>query len=196
MNDVKYVLAMKPYARSNDFCFVSALKHEFAGKKEVVGYGSLKEALKFDDITSAIKALDEMPAWAEGKHQIIATSFTGIYWSVDCYLLLIARAAIRFHEVGEPDEWKTYFDFCHANILHRMEKEGIVFDRNDYQCGFITNERKMHFVSRQEAADIAYYAKQIKKRKPQLFSEDLWDKNGCSLTGISVLNYSEENVNG
>ena len=178
MNDVKYALALNPYARSSDYCFVSTLKHEFAGKKEVLGYSSLEEALKFDDIASAIKALDEMPAWAEGKHQIIATSFTGAYWSVDCFLLLIARAAIRFHEVGKPDEWKTYFDFRHANILHRMEKEGIVFDKSDYQQGFITNERKMHFVSRQEAADIAYYAKQIKERKKQLFSEDLWDMNG------------------
>ena len=194
MSDVKYALAMKPYAHSNDYCFVSALKHEFEGKKEVVGYGSLKQALKLDDIASAIKALDEMPAWAEGKHRIMATSFTGVDWSVNCSFLLIARAAIRFHEVGKPDEWKTYFDFCYTNILRRMKKEGIVFDENDYQCGFVTNERKMHFVSQREAANIAYYAKQIKKRKPQLHPEDLWDKNGCSLTGISVLNYSEKNL--
>lgn len=178
MCEVKYVLATNPYARHNDSYFISTLKHEFKGEKEVLGYSTIEHCLKFDDIASALKALDEMPAWAEGKHQIVATTYTGVYWSVDCYLLLVARAAIRFHEVGKPDEWKTYFDFRHANILNRMRKEGIVFDKTDYQQGFITNERKMHFVSRQEAAGIAYYAKQIKERKPQLFSEDLWDING------------------
>lgn len=178
MQEVKYVLALNPYARCDDYCFVSTLKHEFKGMKEVLGYGTLEQCLKFDDVASALKALDEMPTWAEGKHQIVATSYTGAYWSVDCYLLLVSRAAIRFHEVGKFDEWKTYFDFSHAKILRRMEMEGVVFDRNDYQDGFITNERKMHFVSRQEAAGIAYYAKQIDERKRELFSEDLWDMNG------------------
>lgn len=181
MNEVKYVLALNPYARSNDSCFISTLKHEFKGMKEVLGYSTVEECLKFDDIGSALKALDNMPTWAEGKHQIVAVKYTGAYWWVDCYLLHIARAAIRFHEVGKPDEWKTYFDFRHANILNRMRKEGIVFDKTDYQQGFITNESVMHFVTRQEAAGIAFYAKQINERKPQLFSEDLWDINGNSI---------------
>lgn len=181
MNDVKYVLSMKPYARSNDYCFVSTLKHEFAGKSEVLGYNSLEHCLKFDDVPSVLKALDEMPDWAKGKHQILAVAFNGSYWQVDCYKLLVARAAIRFHEVGKPEEWKTYFDFRHAKILNRMREEGIEFDKTDYQQGFITNERRMHLVSRQEAAGIAYYAGRIDEKKPQLFSEDLWDMNGYSL---------------
>lgn len=188
MSERKYVLAITPYARSNDYCFVSQLKHEFAGRDEVLGYSALEHCLKFDDIPSALKTLDEMPNWAKGRHQIVAVTFNGAYWWIECYKLLIARAAIRFHEVGKPDEWKTYFDFRHAKIFKRMRDEGIECDKNDYQQGFITNERRMHFVSRQEAAGIAYYANQIDERKKELFSEDLWYVNDHSLKEGSELN--------
>ena len=144
------------------------------GGGEVFGYSSLERCLKFKDIGSVLKAFDKMPDWAKGKHQIAAISYTGTYWSVERYLLRISRAAIKFHEIGKPKEWKIYTGFHHADILRQMKSEGIVFDKTDYRQGFITNEGNMHFVTRREAAGIAYCAKQIKERKSQLFSEDLW----------------------
>ena len=55
-----------------------------------------------------------------------------------------------------------------------MYDAGIVYDKSDYQQGFITDEKPMHFVTREEASKIAYEAGQTKELKRTLFSEDLW----------------------
>lgn len=92
--------------------------------------------------------------------------------------LRIARAAIRFHKIDEPDNWQIMYGFNHAEVFRQMKDLGIVYDKKDYQTGFITNEKPMHFVDRQEGAKIALAAGQIKEPKDTLYSEDLWLPNG------------------
>lgn len=86
----------------------------------------------------------------------------------------ITRAAIRFHKVGEPDKWQIWIGWRHAVIFKDMYDAGIAYDKSDYQQGFITDEKPMHFVTREEASKIAYEAGQTKELKSTLFSEDLW----------------------
>ena len=86
----------------------------------------------------------------------------------------IARAAIRYKEIGSND-FKIGIGFRHSIILSEMYKKGVEYDRNDYQMGFITDERPMHFVTRKEAAKIAYEAGQVPELKDTIYSEDLWE---------------------
>ena len=96
----------------------------------------------------------------------------------------IVRAAIRFKQLNSerysPDEYRVKFGWRHSVILKEMQDEGIEYDRNDYEMGFITNERPIHFVSRQEAAKIAYEAGQVPELKNTIYSEDLWGMDGTA----------------
>lgn len=89
----------------------------------------------------------------------------------------IARAAIKFYEVDKPDKERIYFGWNHAEILWKMKNDGIIYDRSNYEQGFITDERPLHFVNRTEAAKIAFESGQVKKLHNKLFSEDFL-KNG------------------
>lgn len=97
----------------------------------------------------------------------------------------IARAAIRFKQLNSKkystDEYRIKIGWRHSEIFREMMSEGIQYDRNDYETGFITDERPMHFVTRQEAAKIAYEAGQIAQLKTTLYSEDLWSAEGYAL---------------
>lgn len=90
----------------------------------------------------------------------------------------ITRAAIKFKHLNSsfhtPEEYRIKIGWRHSDIFCEMYKENIVYDRNDYEMGFITDERPMHFVNRQEAAKIAYKSGQISEPKKILYSEDLW----------------------
>jgi len=86
----------------------------------------------------------------------------------------IARAAIKY-KISGSDEYKIDIGFRHSLILNQMYKNGIKYDRNDYQMGFITDERPMHFVTRKEAAKIAYETGQVSELKDTIYSEDLWE---------------------
>lgn len=72
-----------------------------------------------------------------------------IYWNNDIYDI----------EIG----------YRHADILHRFKGE---VSNNPYDQGFYTS--KGRFVSREEAAQIAFEAGQISEQKTWLFSEDLY----------------------
>jgi len=72
-----------------------------------------------------------------------------IYWQNDIYDI----------EIG----------YRHADILHRFKGEA---SNNPYDQGFYTS--KGRFVSREEAAKIAFEAGQISEQKKRLFSEDLY----------------------
>lgn len=97
-------------------------------------------------------------------------------------MVRIARAAIRFKQLNSdrysPTEYRIMHGWRHNEIFNEMKRNGIVYDRNDYETGFITNERPIHFVNRQEAAKIAYKAGQVPKLLKALYSEDLWGVNG------------------
>lgn len=86
----------------------------------------------------------------------------------------ITRAAIRYKMIGS-NEYKIDIGFRHSVILNQMYLNGIKYDRNDCQQGFITDEYPMHFVSREEAAKIAYEAGQVPELKNTIYSEDLWE---------------------
>ena len=90
----------------------------------------------------------------------------------------ITRAAIKFKHLNSsiynPEEYNIKIGWRHSDIFREMYKENIIYDRNDYEMGFITDERPIHFVNRQEAAKIAYKSGQISKPKEVLYSEDLW----------------------
>lgn len=81
----------------------------------------------------------------------------------------IARAAIKFFELDNPNKERIYFGWNHAEIFQNMRNDGIIYDR--------TNERPIHFVNRTEAAKIAFESGQTKELHNELFSEDFW-KNG------------------
>ena len=78
---------------------------------------------------------------------------------------MIQEAAIR----TIPD-MKVYTGRRHSDIIRANVNVDFAFS----QCeqGFITD--KGEFVSRSEAAKIAYKCGQIKEQKRQLFSEDLY----------------------
>ncbi|MBQ2396244.1 MAG: hypothetical protein II304_04265 [Bacteroidales bacterium] len=90
----------------------------------------------------------------------------------------ITRAAVKFTNLNEPEKskWRHQIKigWRHSEILYDMRDDGIIYDRSDYEFGFITDEKPMHFVDRQEAAKIAYEAGQISELKDNLYSEDLW----------------------
>jgi hypothetical protein len=50
--------------------------------------------------------------------------------------------------------------------------------------GFITNENR--FVGREEAAKIAFAARQIEQEKDILFSEDLWQIHDDVIAGLRI----------
>lgn len=87
----------------------------------------------------------------------------------------IARAAIKFFELDNPNKERIYFGWNHAEIFQNMKNDGIIYDRTNYEMGFITNERPVHFVNRTEAAKIAFEAGQTKELHNELFSEDFWE---------------------
>jgi len=97
-------------------------------------------------------------------------------------MIKIVRAAIRFKQLNSDryssDEYRIKYGWRHHLIFQEMQNEGIVYNRNDYQSGFITNEHPIHFVDREEAAKIAYKAGQTPILKETLFSEDLWNIDG------------------
>jgi hypothetical protein len=62
----------------------------------------------------------------------------------------------------------------HAECYEKCHKQGLRISKRSKDQGFKTNKR--HFVSRVEAAEIAFMAFQIEKPTNILFSEDLWDK--------------------
>lgn len=92
----------------------------------------------------------------------------------------ILCAAIHFDDdqvhVHQPKNVLTGIVICgrrHNNALATLSALGI--NRLDYGHGvqgFITNLNR--FVDREEAAKIAFMAKQIKEEKKKLYSEDLY----------------------
>jgi len=70
MDKVMYVIACSGHPNRTHYSFVSTLAHEFKGKKEVLGYSNLDDALKWDSREIAEKHLKELPDWAKGKHTV------------------------------------------------------------------------------------------------------------------------------
>jgi hypothetical protein len=94
----------------------------------------------------------------------------------------IVRAAIKFKQLNSnrysSNEYRIKYGWRHSEIFREMQKDGIEYDRSDYETGFITDERPIHFVTRQEAARIAYEAGQVPELKNTIYSEDLWSMDG------------------
>ena len=79
LEGVQFVLANK-YSLFNPFdcTYVSTLKHEFAGKEDVLGFSDLEHAICFNTITEVIEAYNEQPEWARKKCRIIPITATFI----------------------------------------------------------------------------------------------------------------------
>lgn len=90
----------------------------------------------------------------------------------------ISRAAIKYHKINDPDNYKIEYGFNHDAVMNSIRAKKDSSDIYEYQYGFITNERPLHFVSRREAAEIAFEAGQISKPKKLLYSDDLFDPKG------------------
>lgn len=79
---------------------------------------------------------------------------------------IIAAAAIKW-------EGKIYLGRRHCDIIHYMYKKGIkTYKMPQSAQGFVDVEGVWH--TRTEAAKKAFRCGQIKKKKPVVFSEDLW----------------------
>lgn len=80
---------------------------------------------------------------------------------------MIVAAAIKMdgHVFGLPAPNR------HHDIIHQIAGKGFELPVRGEQ-GFIDDT--LGFVDRRRAALIAYDCEQIDKRKPELFSEDLW----------------------
>lgn len=74
-------------------------------------------------------------------------------------------------------EWGTVMcghrhPHCIAAFVALTGKKSVTPECGEYQQGFLTNTNR--FVSREDAANIAYESGQITERKRELFSEDLY----------------------
>jgi hypothetical protein len=77
--------------------------------------------------------------------------------------------------VGNPyniDKGYVICGFRHTNIIATHYKLTGQITRVENEQGFLTSANR--FVSREEAADIAFEAGQTKDRKVKLFSEDIY----------------------
>ncbi len=87
---------------------------------------------------------------------------------IDCYIdrVIIASAILS--------RGKLWTGTRHNDIQKEMEKDS----GSDLfkQLGFITND--VIFLGRKTAARIAFEAGQIEKNHDELFSENLWDRDG------------------
>lgn len=71
MFEVKYAISLLGHPSPCVSGFVSQLSHEFAGKKEVLSYTDLNNALKWDTEEKANQILKELPDWAKNKHKVV-----------------------------------------------------------------------------------------------------------------------------
>lgn len=81
-NDFKYAIARKYYGSKSSYDFISSLAHEFAGKKEVIGYLDLSNALYYDTQEQAENILKSQPEWVRNSHIVIP--FEKLPWG--CFL--------------------------------------------------------------------------------------------------------------
>lgn len=94
---------------------------------------------------------------------------------------LIKHAAVK-----SADGW-IFIGKCHADCLHKMHHINVPYGKGAENQGFITSEGR--FVSRNEAARIAFLADQIEGCTNLLFSENLWSPmydgkfNYCQIKG-------------
>lgn len=80
---IKYVLVMKYCGfYAHNYEFISQLAHEFAGKKEVIGYSTLEHAIHFDSEEEALAALAAQPDWVKEKHKVQPFTKIGTYCAV------------------------------------------------------------------------------------------------------------------
>ena len=80
---IKYVLVMKYCGyHSCNYEFISQLAHEFAGKKEAIGYSTLEHAIHFDSEEEAAKVLATQPEWVQKGHEIRPFTKIGTYCAV------------------------------------------------------------------------------------------------------------------
>ena len=91
----------------------------------------------------------------------------------------VVRAAIKFKQLNcQNTEYKIRYGWRHGTIFQEMFADGIQYDKSDYQTGFLVDDRPLHFVTREEAAKIAYESGQVKELKDTIYSEDLWTAEG------------------
>ncbi len=91
----------------------------------------------------------------------------------------ILCAAVHYDDgierVHQPKNIKTGIVVCgrrHHNCLMTMREFAYDRDHTKVKQGFLTNQDR--FVTRKEAAQLAYKCGQISKEQKTLFSEDLW----------------------
>jgi hypothetical protein len=91
----------------------------------------------------------------------------------------ILCAAIHYDDgierIHQPENIKTGIVVCgrrHHNCLIIFTQFSYDRDKTKFKQGFLTNTDR--FVTRKEAAHIAYKCGQINKQLKTLFSEDLW----------------------
>lgn len=71
----------------------------------------------------------------------------------------------------------TFFGKCHADCFYKGQAMGIKMSGKSAHQGFLTN--KGNYLSREDAAKLAFSQGQITKPRSYLLSEDLWcEKDG------------------
>lgn len=86
----------------------------------------------------------------------------------------IIASAILLNDYEDAPNGGPYRDSSYRTALrhHIIYRDHNDVSRKPQSQGFVTNQ--LRFVSREEAAEIAYKAGQIKEHVDKLFSEDLW----------------------
>lgn len=93
-------------------------------------------------------------------------------------MVKVSNAAIKFYNL-DTKCWQIVTAKNHALCFAKMYEQGIKYDKNNYEQGFVTSQGDTHFVSRTVAGYIAWKAGQIKEipKDWMLFSERIdWSK--------------------
>lgn len=86
--NTKYVIVRKLGGfDKTKYDFVSQLAHEFKGKKEVVGYLDLANALHYDSAEEALAVLRTQPEWVRNDHEVMPFEYT----TYDCFVIVDAE---------------------------------------------------------------------------------------------------------
>ena len=77
------------------------------------------------------------------------------------------------HAAVMTDDGRIFMAKNHGDCFHKAHELGVKLSSKADAQGFVTNING-RFLTRLQAANLAFFNNQIEKKTPMLFSEDLW----------------------